>query len=44
MHYGTFDLSDEPASEPFRRLKELQAQGKIPGNLALTGIGESLFF
>jgi L-ascorbate metabolism protein UlaG (beta-lactamase superfamily) len=25
MHYGTFDLSDEPLGEPFRRLTELQS-------------------
>ncbi|GAB2535108.1 MBL fold metallo-hydrolase [Rufibacter soli] len=44
MHYGTFDLSDEPAGEPFRRLNELEAQGKIPGKLAMTGIGQPYYF
>lgn len=44
MHYGTFDLSDEPAGEPFRRLKELEALGEIPGKLAMKGIGEALYF
>jgi L-ascorbate metabolism protein UlaG (beta-lactamase superfamily) len=44
MHYGTFDLSDEPAGEPFRRLNELEGQGKIPGKLAMTSIGQPYYF
>jgi L-ascorbate metabolism protein UlaG (beta-lactamase superfamily) len=35
MHHGTFDLSDEPAGEPLRALKELESQGRIPARLAL---------
>lgn len=29
MHYGTFDLSDEPLGDPVRVLKMAKAQGKI---------------
>lgn len=38
MHYGTFDLSDEPASEPLRRLKA----ASNPDKLLLPSIGETL--
>ena len=37
MHFGTFDLSDEPASEPLRRLKTIAE----PEKLILPGIGET---
>ena len=42
MHYGTFDLSDEPASEPVRLLEEYAAAGKINGNLLIPTIGERI--
>ncbi len=42
MHYGTFDLSDEPLSEPKRLLLELQSEGKISGKLKLLDVGEVL--
>jgi len=42
MHYGTFDLSDEPAGEPVRLLQTYAAAGKIPGNLHLPVIGEKI--
>lgn len=29
MHYGTFDLSDEPPGDPIRVLKEAEGQEKI---------------
>ena len=38
MHFGTFDLSDEPASEPLRRLQALADMEK----LLLPSIGETL--
>ena len=41
MHYGTFDLSDEPASEPVRLLEQIAAAGLISG-LKLPAIGEPL--
>jgi len=40
MHYGTFDLSDEPAGEPVRLLQQFAAAGKINGLLKIPAIGE----
>ena len=37
MHFGTFDLSDEPASEPLRRLQTIGGTDR----LLLPGIGET---
>jgi hypothetical protein len=42
MHYGTFDLSDEPAGEPVRLLQEMAAAGKINGQLLIPAIGQNL--
>ncbi|GAB3200305.1 L-ascorbate metabolism protein UlaG (beta-lactamase superfamily) [Pontibacter aydingkolensis] len=39
MHYGTFDLSDEPPSEPVRMLEQIAASGMLPG-LKMPAIGE----
>ncbi|RIJ42830.1 MBL fold metallo-hydrolase [Pontibacter oryzae] len=39
MHYGTFDLSDEPASEPVRLLEQIAATGALQG-LRIPAIGE----
>jgi len=40
MHYGTFDISDEPAGEPYRILKELEREHKINGQLKAMNLGE----
>ena len=40
MHYGTFDLSDEPASEPKKILQALNEQDLIKGVLKLLKVGE----
>lgn len=41
MHFGTFDLSDEPASEPMRLLQTYQEEGKFGDNtLLLPAVGE----
>ncbi|MCB0833492.1 MAG: MBL fold metallo-hydrolase [Bacteroidetes bacterium] len=40
MHFGTFDLADEPRGEPIRWLKELNEQGKLDGQLKLPDLGE----
>lgn len=40
MHYGTYDLSDEPLGEPARILKDLEKRGSIKGKLEMPGIGE----
>ena len=42
MHYGTFDLSDEPASEPLRRLTEVASGGMLRGELHAPAVGEVL--
>ena len=42
MHYGTFDLSDEPASEPLRLLTEVAAGGMLRGTLHAPAVGEVL--
>lgn len=43
MHYGTFDLSDEPLSEPPFILKQLEKEGKIKGKLHLPQPGEAIY-
>ncbi|MFD2245834.1 MBL fold metallo-hydrolase [Pontibacter ruber] len=43
MHYGTFDLSDEPPGEPVRVLEQLAAGGLLQG-LRLPAIGEPVLF
>ncbi len=43
MHYGTFDLSDEPISEPVRLLRQMEEQSVIHGTLHIPGIGEPVF-
>jgi L-ascorbate metabolism protein UlaG (beta-lactamase superfamily) len=42
MHHGTFDLSDEPASEPLRLLTEVAASGMLRGELHAPAVGEIL--
>lgn len=42
MHYGTFDLSDEPLGDPHRSLLQLQQEGKIKAQLRLLQVGEPL--
>ncbi len=44
MHIGTFDLSDEPLSEPFRLLKNYEEELKINGELKILDIGTTLFY
>ncbi len=44
MHYGTFDLSDEPPGEPLRLLKEAAAQANLNDKIKPLSIGESLIF
>lgn len=43
MHYGTFDLSDEPASEPKKILCELEEKKLINGKLQLLKVGEEFY-
>lgn len=42
MHYGTFDLADEPLGEPLQILHQLHSEGKINGALKTLIPGEEL--
>ena len=42
MHHGTFDLSDEPASEPLRLIRKIAAAGMLRGELHTPAVGEVL--
>jgi L-ascorbate metabolism protein UlaG (beta-lactamase superfamily) len=42
MHYGTFDLSNEPASEPLRLLEEIAHGGMLRAELHAPAVGEVL--
>jgi len=42
MHYGTYDLSDEPIGEPIRTLKTIQEQGEYVGQIDFLKIGQEL--
>ena len=41
MHYGTFDISDEPIGEPLRIIKALDRENKIQGRVKALSLGES---
>lgn len=41
MHYGTFDISDEPVGEPLRLLTALERENKIHGKVKALNLGES---
>jgi L-ascorbate metabolism protein UlaG (beta-lactamase superfamily) len=40
MHYGTFDLSDEPLGDCYRSLQKLQKEPQNQKLIQLAGIGE----
>lgn len=42
MHYGTFDLSDEPLDEPLHTLKKVYSEKEKNTNLLALKIGENL--
>ena len=42
MHYGTFDLSDEPASEPIRTMQDVAQGGMLRPDLHVPSVGEVL--
>ena len=44
MHYGTYDLSREPAGEPVRLIAEAAAAAGRGGDLVLRGVGEVVPF
>lgn len=42
MHFGTYDLSDEPLMEPARLIQELKENGAFDSNLVMPAVGEVL--
>jgi len=40
MHYGTYNLADEPRGEPIRVMSSLRHEGKINGELKTLEVGE----
>ncbi|MCH2046107.1 MAG: MBL fold metallo-hydrolase [Saprospiraceae bacterium] len=40
MHYGTYDLSNEPLSEPIRRIRTAHENGDLKGDLWELKVGE----
>jgi L-ascorbate metabolism protein UlaG (beta-lactamase superfamily) len=43
MHYGTYDLSDEPIGEPYRRVHQLCRDAGLSDRLLTPGIGEVVY-
>jgi L-ascorbate metabolism protein UlaG (beta-lactamase superfamily) len=43
MHYGTFDLSDEPLGEPIRRFNDLVKQNRLEESVNIPDVGEPVF-
>lgn len=43
MHFGTYDLSDEPMGEPIRWLRLLQKEGALEGSLVELAVGEEFY-
>jgi L-ascorbate metabolism protein UlaG (beta-lactamase superfamily) len=44
MHYGTFDLSDEPPFEPLKILDELHKNKALNGKLEVLKVGQEFRF
>ncbi|WP_205966408.1 MBL fold metallo-hydrolase [Parapedobacter sp. SGR-10] len=44
MHYGTFDLSDEPIGEPIELIKQEELKGTLKPNLIDLKVGENYYF
>ncbi|MGL5889530.1 MAG: MBL fold metallo-hydrolase [Bacteroidia bacterium] len=42
MHYGTYDLSDEPISEPLRIMQNHEKEGRLNGKLIAPAVGETV--
>lgn len=40
MHYGTFDLSDEPASEPIEKILKYKKEERLDANLHCLDVGK----
>jgi L-ascorbate metabolism protein UlaG (beta-lactamase superfamily) len=44
MHFGRFDLSDEPPSEPLRLLREKASEANLSDKIKVLQINEDLYF
>jgi hypothetical protein len=44
MHYGTFDMSDEPPSQPLRQVLEEAERNGIADKIRPLAINESIVF
>jgi len=44
MHYGTYDLADEPLGEPIRKLRKLKQNGTLNAELIVPDAGEVISF
>jgi len=42
MHYGTFDLSDEPIGEPGERLLSIATENKMTQRVLLPALGQNI--
>jgi L-ascorbate metabolism protein UlaG (beta-lactamase superfamily) len=40
MHYGTYDLSDEPASEPIKIIQNQKQEKRLEARLEILDVGE----
>ena len=43
MHFGTYDLSDEPISEPFHHIQRIFQEARLEHRLFLPAVGEVMF-
>jgi L-ascorbate metabolism protein UlaG (beta-lactamase superfamily) len=44
MHYGTYDLADEPISEPIRFIQDAANNGALKNRLIVPAIGQTVFY
>ncbi|HEY8399985.1 MAG TPA: MBL fold metallo-hydrolase [Cytophagaceae bacterium] len=43
MHYGTYDLADEPLGEPEEKIRSCYKNGQLRGELIVPAVGEKVF-
>ena len=42
MHYGTFDLSDEPIGEPAEKLLQIATENKMTQRVLIPSLGQNI--
>jgi hypothetical protein len=42
MHYGTFDLSDEPIGEPAEKLLQIAIENKMTQRVLIPALGQNI--